>query len=79
MIVAFLPLISQEEDETIVTHQVWTDYYTYYYLKPKWEFYGDAGYRFILKNFEWQMIHARPSVRHIALALWEVHGGIGFF
>ena len=31
LIVAFSPLMSQEEDETIVTHQVWTDYYTYYY------------------------------------------------
>ncbi len=79
LIVAFLPLMSQEEDETIITHQIWADYYAYYFFKPKWEFYGDAGYRFIPKDLTWQTIHARPSIRYIALALWEVHGGIGFF
>jgi hypothetical protein len=76
---ASLPLMSQEEDETIITNQIWIDYYAYYYFKPKWEFYGDAGYRFIPKNFAWQMFHLRPSIRYIAPALWEVHGGVGFF
>ncbi len=79
LICTSIPLMSQEEDETIITHQIWADYYAYYFFKPKWEFYGDAGYRFIPKDLTWQTIHARPSIRYIALALWEVHGGIGFF
>lgn len=79
LMAASLPSMSQQEDETIVTHQIWIDYYAFYYFKPKWEFYGDAGYRFIPKDFTWQMIHARPSFRYIALDLWEAHGGIGFF
>ena len=79
LIAASLPLMSQEEDKIITTNQIWIDYYAYYYFKPKWEFYGDAGFRFIPKDMTWQMIHARPSVRYIAPALWEVHGGVGFF
>jgi len=79
LIAASLPLMSQEEDETNITHQIWIDYYAYYYFKPKWEFYGDAGYRFIPKDFVWQMIHIRPSVRYIASKLWEAHAGVGFF
>ena len=79
LIAASLPLMYQEEDETFITNQIWIDYYAYYYFKPKWEFYGDAGYRFIPKDFVWQMFHLRPSVRYIPKALWEVHGGIGLF
>jgi len=79
LIAASLPLMSQEEDETIISNQIWIDYYAYYYFKPKWEFYGDAGYRFIPKDFAWQTLHLRPSIRYIPQALWEVHGGIGLF
>jgi len=79
LILASLPLMSQEEDKTIITNQIWVDYYEYFYFKPKWEFYGDAGYRFMPEDFTWQMIHARPSIRYIANDVWEVHGGIGFF
>jgi len=79
LIAASLPLMSQEEDTTIITNQVWADYYAYYYFKPRWEFYGDAGYRFVPKDFVWQMIHIRPSVRYISSELWEVHGGVGLF
>ena len=81
VIVSMLPLptVAQDSEETIITDQVWMDYYAYYYFKPKWEFYGDMGYRFTPKDLTWQTIHVRPSVRFIALALHEVQGGVGLF
>jgi len=77
--VFFLPTFSQEDDKKIVTNQVWLDYYMYFYFKPKWEYYGDAGYRFLPKSFQWQTVHIRPSIRYLVNSTWEIHGGIGLF
>ena len=74
-----LQVFSQQDDEKIITNQLWVDYYQYFYFKPKWEYYGDAGYRSLTKDFSWQMIHFRPSVRYIPSDLWEARGGIGLF
>lgn len=70
---------AQEDEEVVLSNQVWLDYYTYYYFKPKWEFYGNIGYRSIPEDFSRQTFHIRPSIRYIALSLYEVHGGVGFF
>jgi len=74
-----LNTFSQDEDETIITHQVWLDYHKYYKFKPEWELFGDIGYRFIPKDFEWQTFLVRPSIRYFASSRWEVMGGVGFF
>jgi len=79
MCVSSLLTFSQEEDSSIITNQVWLEYYTYYYFKPKWELYGDVGYRFIPEDFRYQRIQIRPSLRYVHSSLWEAHGGIGFF
>ena len=70
---------SQQDNEKIITNQVWVDYYQHTYFKLKWEYYGDAGYRFLANDFSWHMIHFRPSIRYIASDFWEALGGIGFF
>ena len=75
----FMNVFSQQEDKKIVTNQVWIDYYQHFSFKPKWEYYGDAGYRFLSNNFSWQMIHFRPSIKYIPSNFWEARGGIGFF
>jgi len=74
-----LHAFSQDEDSTVITNQVWLDYHTYYYFKPKWEFFGDVGYRFIPEDFRWQMFVIRPSLRYVHSSLWEALGGVGFF
>lgn len=74
-----LQVFSQQADEKIVTNQLWVDYYQYFYFKPKWTYYGDAGYRSLISDFSWQMIHFRPSVRYMHSDFWGAYGGIGFF
>ena len=57
---------AQEESDPIINRQLWLDYYAYYYFKPKWQFYGDVGWRTDLKEFDWMMIYARPSAHWYA-------------
>jgi len=51
----------------------------YFKFRPRWEYYGDVGYRMIPKDWNWHTFLIRPSVRYIAPKLWEASGGIGFF
>jgi len=59
------------------TNQLWTDYSAHFYLKPKFEFFGDAGYRFD-EHRVWKMAYVRPSLRYHSYG-YEVHGGLGVF
>ena len=72
-------LIAQDEDVNLKDKQLWFDYYHYYYFKPQWMYYGDAGYRILVPNAEWQMVYIRPSVRWKPKDLYDVRTGIGFF
>ena len=78
-IICMSHIFSQDEDETLITNQVWLDYHMYFKFKPRWEYYGDIGYRVIPKNWAWHTFLIRPSVRYIAPKLWEASGGIGLF
>jgi len=69
----------QDEDETLITNQLWLDYHMYFKFKARWEYFGDIGYRTIPENWAWHTILVRPSVRYIAPKLWEASGGVGFF
>ena len=80
-IVAFAVLASgaaaQDDD---VNEQLWIDYHEHFYLDPVWEFYGDTGFRTVTRNWEWQKLYVRPSIRfHTRRAPVEGRGGTGFF
>ena len=70
---------AQDNSEPIITRQLWLDYYQYFYFKPKWQFYGDAGYRTQLNELEWMMVYARPSIHWYAGKRIDLAGGVGFF
>ena len=70
---------SGTDDNTMVNHQLWLDYYPHFYVSDKLEYYGDLGYRAILQENIWQRICIRPSVGYQLNHNWEIHGGIGFF
>ena len=77
LILAPLFLHAQNEEDRIIDNQIWADYYQYYYIKPNWQFYGDAGVRTVVDKWSWFMIYARPSIRWKKHELWELHGGVG--
>jgi len=71
--------LAQDDSNTIATKQLWLDYYQYFYFKPNWQFYGDAGYRTQLDTLEWMEIFARPSILWFAGKHYAFSGGVGFF
>jgi hypothetical protein len=81
VLVPFKELTSQsiESTESIVNNQIWFYFISHFYINEKLEYYGDSGYRTVLREDGWHRIYARPSVRYHISKLWEVQGGIGFF
>ena len=78
ILLLFLPSLARSADDTDV--QLWADYDGYFYFRPNWEFYGDAGFRTVLETIEWQKIYARPSLRyHVKDHPLEGRGGFGVF
>lgn len=71
-----VPLAAGAQDDTDA--QFWIDYDPHWYIKPNWEFYADAGLRF-LDTGDWKQIYARPSMRYYSPGKWEGHFGIGGF
>ncbi len=70
---------SDTTENSIVNQQIWIDFYPYYYMNEKLEYYGDAGYRTIVSNRSWSRIYARPSLKYHLTDTWEFHSGLGFF
>ena len=38
-------------DNSMVNHQLWLDFYPHFFVSEKLEYYGDAGYRTILRFY----------------------------
>lgn len=63
-----------------VSEQIWLDYHRHFHINPKWEFYGDTGFRTVAGSWEWQKLYTRPSMRFHAPAVpVEGRGGLGLF
>jgi len=62
------------------TEQFWIDYHEHFYINPKWEFYGDGGFRTQPESPIWRSVYVRPSIRyHLARFPCEGRGGLGVF
>lgn len=70
---------SLTDDRELVNHQLWIDFYPYFSINDKLQYYGDAGFRTIVNERSWNRIFARPSVRYHFNRHWEVHLGLGMF
>ena len=70
---------AQDSDSSLVTNQLWTDYYAYWHVKPSVQFYGDAGFRYLIDDGSWWAANIRPSVRLMQGNWVEPRGGLGFF
>ena len=70
---------AQDSDSSLVTNQLWTDYYAYWHVKPSVQFYGDAGFRYLIDDGSWWDANIRPSVRLMQGNWVEPRGGLGFF
>ena len=70
---------AQDSDSSNVTNQLWLDYYAYWHVKPSVQFFGDAGYRYLLEDGSWWTFVVRPSIRFLQGNWLEPRGGLGFF
>ena len=78
--IALVTLVSYTAAQDDVNEQIWLDYHQHFYLNPKWEFYGDTGFRFLASGWDWQTLYTRPSFRyHSPRGPFEGHGGLGLF
>ena len=73
------PLQAQQSDSSDVSNQLWADYYGYWHFKPTIQFYGDAGFRYLLEDGSWASVNIRPSVRFMQGNWIEPRGGLGLF
>jgi len=58
---------------------LWLDYALHVNKNDRLQFYGDVGYRTILRPNSVTRLNLRPGVRYRFNDRWELHGGLGLF
>lgn len=60
-------------------HQAWADLKLHYRINNDWDYYGDFGYRTIIKHEIWSRVHVNPSLRYSFSDMVDFHMGVGAY
>ena len=61
---------------SIKAKMIWADYFLNVKLNSKFRFYGQAGYRNLITNGNWQQFMIRPCLDYTISKKVGIHGGI---
>ena len=79
LILGGLPAWGQTDDDA-VDSQFWIDLILFNEYSNKIEFYGDGGYRRVLRDrSSWNRVYVRPAIKYSPLSWLGLRAGVGLF